>query len=151
MHTRRMMNDTWTDHDLPALKAAVELWTERGRRPRATDIERVTGFDQDTVQRALRNLYTEPYFDGGDRAYAGHIIRTGTPTSAALRMVGRWPTPERLFDRLVAALEEAAQDQGRPEEERSRLKKAASALGGVVTQVAISALGGAGGNLLTGD
>lgn len=141
--------DIWTNRDLPVLKAAVELREENGHAPRATATERATGFDQDTVQRALRNLYTEPYFDGGNRASGKYVVSVGTPTSAALRVVGRWPTPEGLLDRLLAALAEAAEDGERPDEERSRFKKAASAFGGVVPQVAINALGEAGGNFLT--
>lgn len=145
-----MVRETWVNRDLPVLRAAVELWEESGRGPRATAIERATGFDADTVQRALRTLYTEPYFRETSTASGGHRILVGAPTSAALRAVGQWPTPEGLLDRLLAAFEAAADDEARPDEERSRFKKAAAAFGGVVSQVAINTFGSAGGNLLTG-
>ena len=74
----------------------------------------------------------------------------GKPTSAALRVAGHWPSPEGLLERLVAALEAAGDDESRDQEERSRFKQIALWLGGAASQVAINALGGAGGNLLTG-
>ena len=61
------MTDTWSTRDLPVLRAAVELFERNGRGPRASAIESELGFDEDTVQRALRALYTEPYFEGGVR------------------------------------------------------------------------------------
>lgn len=74
----------------------------------------------------------------------------GPPTGHALRVAGAWPSPDTLLERLIAALETAAADEMRPPEERSKLKQAAAWLGSVGSQVAIAALGGAGGNLLSG-
>ena len=51
---------------------------------------------------------------------------------------------------MVAALEAAANDEGRDEEERSRFQQAKLTLKGAAYQIAIGALGGAGGNLVTG-
>lgn len=144
------MVDTWESRDLPVLRAAVELYDEKGRPPRATDLERATGFDKDTVQRALRALYSEPFFEKGVESSGNQIIIVGNPTSAALRVAGQWPSPEAQLERLVAALQAAADDEDRPEEERSKLKQAILTLRGAAWQVALNALGGAGGNLMTG-
>lgn len=144
------MPDTWESRDLPVLKAVVELYEEGGRGPKVSAIEARTGFDHDTVQRALRALYTEPYFEEGKGAWGAGLLMVGKPTSAALRVAGQWPTPETQLERLVAALEAAAADDARPEQERSRFKQAAFWLGGAASQVAIGALGGAGGNLING-
>lgn len=144
------MVDTWESRDLPVLKAAVQLYDEKGRPSRATDIERATGFDKDTVQRALRALYSEPFFERGVESSGNQIIIVGNPTSAALRVAGQWPSPEALLDRLLAALQAAADDEDRPEEERSKFKQAILTLRGAAWQVALGALSGAGGNLLTG-
>lgn len=58
------MEDTWFERDLPVLDAAVRIYDETGRSMiRATELERVTGFDHDTVQRALRALNTDEYFE----------------------------------------------------------------------------------------
>ncbi|WP_137145094.1 hypothetical protein [Mycolicibacterium sp. CR10] len=144
------MADTWESRDLLVLKAAVELYDEKGRSPRASDLERATGFDKDTVQRALRALYSEPFFEQGVESSGNQIIIVGEPTSAALRVVGQWPTPESQLERLVAALQAAADDEDRPEEDRSKFKQAILTLRGAAWQVALGALSGAGGNLMTG-
>lgn len=145
-----MTTTTWESRDLPVLKAAVELYEENGDGPRATDIEARTGFDEETVQRALRALYTEPYFEEGRDSGNGGIIWVGAPTSAALRVAGQWPTPENQVERLIAAFQAVAADESRPEEERSRATKIGLWLTGALQQVAIGALGGAGGNLING-
>jgi hypothetical protein len=144
------MADTWESRDLPVLKAAVELYEESGRRLRASAIEKVTGFDKETVQRALRALYREPYFEKATDSFGGEIIFVGEPTGEALRVAGQWPSPELQLQRLIEAFEAVAADESRPEEERSRAAKIGLWLTGALQQVAIGALGGAGGNLMTG-
>ncbi|OBF42818.1 hypothetical protein A5719_10255 [Mycolicibacterium peregrinum] len=144
------MPDTWESRDLPVLKAVVDLYEEKGRGPRVTAIEARTGFDNDTIQRALRVLYTEPYFEEVSTASGIGWIIVGKPTSAALRVAGQWPTPENQVERLIAAFQAVAADESRPEEERSRATKIGLWLTGALQQVAIGALGGAGGNLING-
>lgn len=144
------MPATWESRDLPVLKAAVELFEEKGRGPRVSAIQARTGFDNDTIQRALRVLYTEPYFEEVRTASGVGFINVGKPTSAALRVAGQWPTPETQVERLIAAFQAAADDESRPEEERSRARQVGLWLAGALSQVAIGALGGAGGNMLTG-
>ncbi len=144
------MTETWTNRDLPVLKAVVELFEETGRGPRVTEVARRVGFDQDTVERALRALYTEPYFEEPLGSAQKQFINVGAPTSAALRIAGQWPTPEGQLDRLIAAFEAVAADNTRPDEERSRAEKIGLWLTGALSQVAIGALGGAGGNIISG-
>lgn len=143
------VEDTWNSRDLPVLKAVVELFDTTGH-VRANDIERALGFDSETVQRALRALYTEPYFrEGGATAWGGHRVFVGDPTSDAYRIAGKWPTPENLLERLVAALEAASEDDEVPESQRGKAKQAALWLGDTLSKIAIGALGGAGGNILS--
>jgi hypothetical protein len=125
------------------------LYDQAGRNPSATELEAACGFDKETVQRALRALYREPFFEEGMTAWGGDILAVGPPTSAALRVSGQWPSPEVQLDRLIAALQAAADDEERPDEERNRFKQAAMWLGGAASQVAISALGGAGSTWLS--
>lgn len=132
------------------LKAVVELFEATGRGPRVTDVARKVGFDAETVERALRALYTEPYFEKPMGSWQKQFIFVGAPTSAALRIAGQWPTPEGQLERLIAAFEAVAADNTCPEEERSRAEKVGLWLTGALSQVAIGALGGAGGNLMTG-
>ncbi|MCV7080538.1 hypothetical protein BST26_14540 [Mycolicibacterium insubricum] len=145
-----MTDDTWTSRDLPVLRAVVELYEETGRGPRVTAVQQRTGFDGDTVQRALRALYTQPYFTKGNGSWGGGLIMVGTPTSEALRVAGQWPSPEAQLERLIVAIESAADDESRQDEERGRFRQLALSLRGAAYQIAVGALGGAGGNLMTG-
>jgi hypothetical protein len=144
--------DTWTNRDLPVLRAVVDMFEfdDDNDDIEPDEIARRTGFDDRTVQRALRALYKHPYLDDSGLMGDDRVIVAGEPTGDGLRAAGNWPTAEGLVDRLVAALYAAAEDDSRPEGERSLLKKTALAIGGAAYQVAIGALGGAGGNILTG-
>lgn len=145
-----MTDDTWTSRDLPVLKAVVDLYEETGRGPRVSAVVRRTGFAEETVQRSLRSLYREPYFEPVSRASGGTYIMVGAPTAKALRIAGQWPSPEGQLDRLIQAIESAADDESRGEDERGRFRQIAAALRGAAYQIAIGALGGAGGNLMSG-
>jgi hypothetical protein len=147
-----MTEDTWIDRDLPVLRAVVDMYEETGRYlTSASDIEAATGQDIDGVQRALRRLNGQPsFFEKVTEASGGMIIMVGPPTRDALQVAGAWPSPQQLLDRLVAALESAANDDKREPAERNKFKQAAAYLGSFASQVAIGALGGAGGNLLSG-
>lgn len=145
-----MTADRWNTRDLPVLKAAVEIFDQEGRNASAAELGEATGLDHDTVQQALRALYLEPYFEKGRNAFSGHILGVGAPTGAAMRTAGLWPTPETQLERMIAALEAAAEDDDRQPEERSRLRNIAQSLKGAAYSIAIGALGGAGGNMITG-
>lgn len=144
------MADTWAARDLPVLRAAVEIYDQTGRNPNAAELGAACGLDAETVQRALRALYREPFFEEGMTDWGGKILAVGPPTSAALRVAGQWPSPEVQLDHLIAALLAAADDEDLPEEQRGRFEQAALWLGGAASQIAIGALSGAGGNWLSG-
>ena len=58
----RPVEDTWTNRDLPVLKAIVEFADETADSSiNISDIKVRVGMDDTTVQRALRALYSEPY------------------------------------------------------------------------------------------
>jgi hypothetical protein len=142
------MTDSWTTRDLPVLKAAVELYEENGGGGVAPSaIAARLHIDEETVQRSLTAL--APYFEGGLRG-DDQVVNTGRPTSEARRAVGTWPSPQAQLERLIAALDHAANDESFDQEERSRFKQAILTLRGAAWQVAIGALGGAGGNMITG-
>ncbi|MGW0037504.1 hypothetical protein [Gordonia sp. NPDC003376] len=82
--------------------------------------------------------------------YDGGVYIAGPPTDEAFRVAGMWPSPETQLERLIAALQTAADDDTRPDEERNRFRQAAAWLGTTASAIAIGALGGAGGNMLTG-
>lgn len=138
------MEDTWFDRDLPVLDAAIRIYDRTGRAMiRAADLERASGLDCQTVQQALRALHAEDYFEKVARAFGGHVLGVATPTGEARRAVEAWPSGEVLTKRLVDALESAADEKARPDEERSNLAQAAAWLEGFGYEVAVEALGGA--------
>ncbi|MBU8807280.1 hypothetical protein KL953_00035 [Mycolicibacterium goodii] len=144
------MRDTWLERDLPVLRAAIAVFERDGDPMDIDDIAAEAGFDTDTTQRALRALSTEPFFSDGRETGNGDILWVGKPTGAALRVAGQWPTAENLLERLVTALEAAGEDGTRTPEERGKLRQIALGLRTAAAQIAISALGSAGGNLLSG-
>ncbi|SPM40599.1 hypothetical protein MNAB215_2800 [Mycobacterium numidiamassiliense] len=145
------MEDTWTNRDLPVLRAAVEIFDDtQASKVRASQIAKAAEFDDETTQRALRALYRQPYFQEGTESSGSGFIFVGEPTGEALRLAGQWPTPENMVERLVAALEAAGDEESRDAPEQSRFKQAAALLRTGAFQVAVSALGGAGGHMLYG-
>lgn len=121
------MTDTWNDRDLPLLRAIVDLYDQTGHPVRASRLAQRTGLDEKTVQAGLRALAGQqdpPYFSANTAA-GNHVVWVSKVTGHARRAVGAWPTPDLLADRIVAALEQAA-DASEDEEERSRLRRMAA-------------------------
>jgi hypothetical protein len=121
------MDETWTNRDLPVLKAAVDIYNKSSRANiRASDIQAAVNFDKETTQQALRFLCRQPFFEeSGSLSGGGQIVFVGPPTGEALRVAGAWPTPEGVLERLVAAFEAAASDQDRAEAERRKFTESA--------------------------
>lgn len=144
------MEDTWANRDLPVLNAVVEIYERTGRTViKPGEIAAKVGFDRETTERSIRALYREPYLEPGTMAFGGRHIAVGPPTGEALRVAGQWPTPENMLERLIAALEAAGDDENVEEPERSKLKQIALGLRSFAYHVAIGALGGAGGQMLS--
>ena len=66
----------------------------------------------------------------------GAIILIAAPTGKARRAVGAWPTPESIADRLVQALDEAA-DREQDPERKGWLSKSAAYLGNAGRDLAV--------------
>jgi hypothetical protein len=135
------MQSTWEGRDLPVLECIVDYYDQFGESPDPTHMAFILKWDEqlddedeadDDVQRALRALEHEqpPFITELQRTASGEIVGIGAPTGHARRTVGAWPTPESLADRIIAALNEAAEQETEPDK-KGRLKKAAEAVGGV--------------------
>lgn len=132
------MEDTWASRDLPVLDAAVRL-LEDTPDIEVADIAARTGFDAETVARALEALEGEYVAElhrmMGDKS--GWFISRITP--AARRVVGQWPTPESLVDQLAAAFAAAA-DKESDAEQKGRLRQVAGFLGSAGRDVAVGVI-----------
>jgi len=132
------MDQTWTVRDLPVLRAIVELYEETGQIVSPNQIEAKTGLAAEVVQSALRALDSEqpPYVKKMQRYSSGHVLMIGAPTGHARRAVGAWPTAETIADRLVSALDEAADREPDPER-KGWLSKTAAYLGNAGRDLAV--------------
>lgn len=105
-----------------------------------------TGLDAGVVQKALQALADEypPFFDyaDGSSMEGRQILGVGNPTGHARRTVGAWPTPESLADRLIAALEQAA-DKEPDAEKRGWLRNTALYLASAGRDLAVDIAGAA--------
>lgn len=124
-----MPQETWSTRDEPVLAAIVELVDNGAMSVGPHDLVKHTGFDLETVQRALVALAAEnpPFFEFSDMTGLDSEIREieniRNPTGHARRTVRTWPTAETLADRIIAALEQAAAETEN-EEEAGRLRRA---------------------------
>lgn len=132
------MQDTWAARDLPVLEATVRL-LEDSYMVTVSDIAARTSLDQTEVARALEAL-DPAYVDfrktttGGDPRF-WYVLKA---TPEARRAVGQWPTPDRLIDRLAAALSAAAERETDPER-KGLLLYAARLVGDTLRDIAVGA------------
>jgi hypothetical protein len=130
------VEDTWAARDVPVLRSVVEL-LDHSYMVTVSDIAGRTGLELAEVARSLEAM--DPTFldfrkteTGGDPTF-WYVNRV---TPEARRAVGQWPTAEGLVDRLVAALNDAA-DREEDAERHYQLRQAAGLLGETVRDVAI--------------
>jgi hypothetical protein len=127
------MESTWETRDLLVLEAIVRLYDETGSAMRVAAVGAVAGVsDEDDLQRALRALEHNdpPFVTKMTGSFGVGIILVGAPTGHARRVVGAWPTPDALADRIIAALCNAA-DNELDEAQKGKLRRAAEAVAGV--------------------
>jgi hypothetical protein len=129
------MQDTWYNRELPVLRAAVAAFErDLGRLlPEVSDLAEATGLAADDVARAVAALHPE---------YLDLQTTPGEPTSwfvqrvhtSARRAVGQWPSPDTLAAQLAAAMQQVAEHTSDPDA-KSRLRRAAEAIGGLAKDV----------------
>ena len=132
------MTETWSSRDLPVLRAIVDIYEATGSAMGPDAIASATGFEGGKVPAALRALDSEepPFVTKLERVMTGDIIFVGAPTGHARRAIGAWPTPESIADRLVSALDEAAEREPDPER-KGWLRKTAGYLGNAGRDLAV--------------
>jgi hypothetical protein len=143
-----VLPDLWTTCDLPVLTELVRLLEVAGRHQVELPLE-VGALSRQQVEAALRRLYGAGYIDGVTIDQAAHPIIVTSVCHNALQAVGAWPSPEKLVDRLLDALADAAEN-AHSEEERSRARRALDALRAAGRDVLVNAAGGALGGMALG-
>lgn len=136
------MESTWETRDYPVLEAIVRLYDSEGSAVSAVSVQQLeadTRFSEKDVQKAVRALLGEdPAFINVGPMRGGSFSLVGGVTGHARRTVGAWPTADSLSERIVVALNDAA-DQEQDPEKKSRLRHAAEVgkgtIAGVLTHV----------------
>ena len=134
---------TWFDRDLPVLETVIQLLEELGRPGAFVQVQQIaerSGIDAHTVLAALAAM---------EHTYVtlNLVLAGGNPnpqmvsgvTAAARRAVGQWPSPESMTDRLLAALDSAAEQEEDPAR-KSRLRSAADAVAGIGRDVLVNVI-----------
>lgn len=142
------MEPTWERRELPVLCALVEHFDDvDAYRLQPGQIAQLAALGEDQVKRALKALHEAepPLIRGMTVDQAPYPIWVTGITERGRREAGAWPDPGQLADRLLAALEKAADAE--PEgEKRNALKRTLAFLGGagrdVLVQTAATVLGG---------
>jgi len=122
------VESTWEARDLPVLDAAVRYVDDNGPMPGpyGHHLAELTGLPMDDVARAMDALDGE-YIEVTTNIGPGpERWRVSAVSPDARRVVGQWPTPEALADRILAALRDAAENEADPGR-RGRLRHLADA------------------------
>jgi hypothetical protein len=123
------VESTWENRDLPVLDAIVRYFDEEdsAQIPDAKTFANITGMDPGQVGRAVRALSPRFIKTGPAMGDLTNVPIMGI-TDGARQVVGQWPVPEAVADRIVAALLEAAEREP-DERKRTKLRAAADTLG----------------------
>jgi hypothetical protein len=127
------VESTWENRELVVLDLAVRYFDDPDAyRLDIPEVVEQTGLAEDHVKRALRALdsASPPLVEGHSVDQASYPIFLTGVTERARRLVGAWPSPDNFTDRLIAALQSAAETE-QDKEKRTTLKRMASLVGGM--------------------
>ncbi|KQP26179.1 hypothetical protein [Aeromicrobium sp. Leaf272] len=140
--------DTWYSRELPVLRYIVSQ--SESERPRISagwmsmEVRAADGsnFGIDGVVRALRALERDSliqmqWFENSPNSPTVGVMDSYVIdfSAEAYRIVGQWPNPESAADRMIAALEQIAEDG--TEDEKTRAQKILAAFAGAGQQIAV--------------
>lgn len=137
------LQPTWASRELPILQVALRRLDAGEFYVDLEEIRSEVGLDVNQMRAALNALAeADPpyirvsYTMAGPHRVGGHLDAV---SERARRELGTWPSADVVVDRLVAALSEAASAQPQ-DEDRTRLRAAADALGGMARDIAVGAV-----------
>jgi hypothetical protein len=138
------IESTWAIRELPILAAALRF-VDAGEAPRLADLCAETGLSPRDFRVGLEALanadppYVEVDWAGGwsDEKVGG--FRLNDVSERTRRELGSWPSANGLVEQLVAALDQAAENELEPERKK-RLSTTAGVLGGMARDIAVSVI-----------
>lgn len=141
------VRNTWAERELPILRIALREIDAGQHHVALEAIRSETGLEVDQMRAASRALESAGYIEVQGRAMgprvSGYVMGVGERTR---RELGSWPAPDNVVARLIAALDQAAEEEAEPER-KSKLRAVAQGLGGVARDIAVGAISAQLGNL----
>jgi hypothetical protein len=134
-----MVTEAWTTRELPVLGYLVERFDDlETREVQLHEMESALGMSSMDIRRAVKALAeaSPPYVEGASAAENRYPLYVTNVSERARREAGQWPTAESIADRLVAALNAAADGEA-DEEKRSWLRRTASWFAGAGRDFAV--------------
>lgn len=136
--TDKPLADVWATRDFPVL-VEVTRRIDAGEQYFSTDeVAEALNFTPEEVERAARALKRRGLVE--DEGSGMGRTAFSDVAGEAYFMTGLHPDGDEVLDRLISALEHAA-EQAKDPEERGRLRRAAEALGSVTRDVAVNIVG----------
>jgi hypothetical protein len=131
--------DVWAARDLPVLREIVRKLESKpvGGLADIGEIAQKLDLSWEDVRRAAMNLDRAGFVTVGGFAELP-IAFVSDFSGQALERVGMWPTPETALDRMIAALQQIADNTDEDPDTRSRARKILDNLGGAGKQIGIS-------------
>lgn len=136
------MESTWETREIPVLTATVDLFEEAGNIMPVTVQEiaarsQLEPADVFNSLMAMKDVYVEVRLVLAGGNPNPHMVTR--VSSEARRLVGQWPTPEALTDRVIAELTAAANAEPDPEK-KSSLRVFADAAASVGRDVLVNVM-----------
>lgn len=120
------LEDVWHSRDLPVLREVTRRVDEGAKHVPRGDLVEATGLDDETVTRGLASLDRQGLIVPDRRG--GQVMAVMNVAPRAYALTGLYPSGEEFRERMVAVLEQLAEQTSDPEE-RSKIKGAARQLG----------------------
>src|SRR5689334_9458740 len=124
------LEDVWKSRDYPVLRESVRRIDAGATRLRTSELAQEIGMDAADVLNAAFALQRRGLLEVGSLGWGADAAFITEVSGAAYLITGLHPDVDDQLSGLVELLQQAARQQS-DEEERTRLRRAAEAVGGV--------------------
>lgn len=136
------LNDVWANRDYPVLREITRQLDESSSPIHPSDLNASLGMSADVLQSALQALRRRGFIEvEAAESYGGgsQVIAIVDVAGAAYLVTGLHPDTDEQLSGLVQLLQQAA-EQSPDEDERTRLRRAADAIGSVSRDVMVGVM-----------